>query len=102
MRFTMRMSNNYRVYDDRWRNEPTKRDQPVDVSEAFRAAEQIMDDIAEMLVLRKASHDDMEKVVLDEMVQAVFGSNMISRVKLGYDETLRICLAIFRGESGVE
>jgi len=96
------MSDKYRVYDDRWRLDPSIHDRPVDVSHEFRATEAIMDEISNMLAVHREWHDDMENVVLESMVQAVFGSNKLSHVDLGFDETLKICIAVFKGEKDVE
>lgn len=100
--FTLRMSQEYRIYDDRWRSDRSVTDKPADVSGSFDATESIMTEIAEMLKSRQASQDDVEAIMLQEMAKSVFGSNNLARKGLGLDETYKMCMAIFKGEEGLE
>ncbi|KAI9688696.1 MAG: hypothetical protein M1822_001053 [Bathelium mastoideum] len=101
LKFTLRMSQDYRVYDDRWRVDSSVKDQPTDVSESFRAAQEIMTEVSQTVKKCKVSPNDVESVMLEQMCQVIFGSNQIERVGLGLNETLSLCQAIFRGEQGV-
>lgn len=91
------MSENYRVYDDRWRSDRSVTDEPADVSESFDASQSIMSELSEMLKSRQASQDDTEAVMLQEMAKSVFGSNNLAPKGMGLDETYTMCMAIFRG-----
>lgn len=97
MPFTIGMSQDYRFYDDRWRVDKNVKDEMHDVSATFAAAEGMMKDISDMLK-GPISETDMEAVMLEEMAAAVFASNQRARVGLDLDETLKICLQVFRGE----
>jgi hypothetical protein len=96
------MSEDYRIYDDRWRSDRTVTDEPAGMSGSFDATESIMSEISEMVKARQASQDDMEAVMLQEMAKSVFGSNNLARKGLGLDETYKMCMAIFKGEEGLD
>ena len=96
------MSPNYRIYDDRWRLDPTVKDEPVDVSVSFDASRNMMDEIAKVVFLRPEGPNDIEKLITSEMVEVVFGSNQIERLGVDLDETLRLCLLVFSGKEGLE
>ena len=91
------MSREYRFYDDRWRIDKSVPDQPHDVSDRFNAARAIMDDIAKLLA-GPISQGVLETVVLEEMATAVFTSNRHAKTGLDLDETLKICMQVFKGE----
>ncbi|KAF7900218.1 uncharacterized protein EAF01_007520 [Botrytis porri] len=92
------MSNEYRVYPDNWRNDITVKDESADVSAAFDTNRAFIEDISSIMRSKTATADQMEDQMQEEMVKVIFGSNNIERVGLGYDETFRLCLAVFRGE----
>ncbi|KAG8530596.1 uncharacterized protein KY384_005099 [Bacidia gigantensis] len=96
------MSENYRMYDDRWRVDPTVTDQPYDVSTDFNVAHNIMDEIATIINARPTLGQQMEHHTAYEMAQVVFGSNQIERLGADLDETKRLCMSIFRGDEGLE
>ena len=96
------MSEEYRIYDDRWRSDRSVTDEPADVSKSFDATQSIMSEISELFKSRQASQVDMEAVMLQEMANSVFGSNNLARKGVGLDETYTMCMAIFRGEEGLE
>ena len=96
--FTLRMSQDYRIYDDRWRLDKAVKDEPVDVSAEFEASQGIMTEIAGMLNSQQILPKNMEKIITEEMAKVVFGSNKIERLGLGLDETFRLCLAVFEGD----
>jgi hypothetical protein len=98
LKFTIGMSNEYRFYDDQWRIDRSVKDEPLDVSVRFRATEGIMKEIADMLEEGPESASVLEDVMLNEMAAAVFASNERAKCGLELDETLKICLQIFRGE----
>jgi hypothetical protein len=100
--YTLRLEEGYRVYDDRWRIDPTVTDTEVDVKPEFRAAQHMMNEISAWIASGKASLEDMEAAILEEIVLAVFGSNKLDKVGLGLDETFNLCMKILRGESDVE
>ena len=42
--YTLRMSPDYRIYDDRWRVDASVRDEPADVSSSFGLTRNVMDE----------------------------------------------------------
>ncbi|THV97293.1 hypothetical protein D6D25_09086 [Aureobasidium pullulans] len=100
--FTLRLEEGYRIYSDRWRIDDTVDDTELDMTSEFRVAEGMMEEISAMIASGKASVDDMEGVILEELTLAVFGSNKLDKVGLGLDETFNLCMKILRGESEVE
>ncbi|KAI9797806.1 MAG: hypothetical protein M1833_005309 [Piccolia ochrophora] len=86
--FTIRMDPSYRTIADT--DDPAK---------LFEKASAYLLDIRQML---ESSSDDtnevLEGALNQQMAGVVFGSNLIERVGLGLDETMKICEAIFRGE----
>ncbi|CZT48773.1 uncharacterized protein RSE6_09521 [Rhynchosporium secalis] len=102
LNFTLRMSQDYRVYPDNWRTEYTIVDKPADVSTSFQATQGIISEISEMMKARDSGANDREVVMFEEMARAVFGSNSIDRLGLGLDETMRLCIAIFQGSEGLD
>lgn len=100
--FTLRMSPNYRIYDDRWRVDKTIKDEPLDVSSNFDVSRSLMDEIAQAIDLRPTGRQDMEDLIAKDMANVVFGSNQIERLGVDLDETLRLCLLVFSGKEGLE
>ena len=96
------MSQNYRIYDDRWRVDRTVKDEPLDLSSTFDASHNMMDEIAQAIISRPAVQQDMERLMTNEMAEVVFGSNQFERLGLDLDETLRLCMLVFSGEEGLE
>ena len=96
------MSSNYRIYDDRWRVDPTVKDEPLDVSSTFDVTRNMMDEIAQAILFRPTIRQNMEKLITNEMAEVVFGSNQFERLGLNLDETLRLCMLVFLGEEGLE
>lgn len=100
--FTLRMSQNYRIYDDQWRVDRTVKDEAVDVSTAFSASQNMMNEIAQAINSRAIGRQDIERLITMEMAEVVYGSNNIERLGVDLDETLRLCLKVFAGEEGLE
>ena len=100
--YTLRMSPDYRIYDDRWRVDASVRDEPVDVSSSFDLTRNVMDEIAQAINMRPTGRQDMDKLITAEMAQVVFGSNQIERLGTDLDETVRLCLLVFAGEEGLK
>ena len=98
----MRVSNDYRVYPDRWRTDPGVMDEPADVRESWRAVEEIVDEIGSMLAVGRITGEDMEAAMLEQMAQAVFVSKKIERLGLGLDETMKMCMEVFYGGNDLE
>lgn len=90
------------MYDDRWRLDHSVVDTELDVKIEFGAAEQVMNEIPAFIDSNKASLEDMEAVILEELTLAVFGSNKLDKVGLGLDETFHLCMRVLRGEIDVE
>lgn len=99
--FTLRMSPDYRIYDDRWRVDPKVKDQSADVSSTFNASMSVMNEIAQIVNSIAAGPQNLEKLITTEMAEVVYGSNNIERLGVGLDETLRLCLLVFSGEEGL-
>ena len=100
--YTLRMSPDYRIYDDRWRVDASVRDEPADVSSSFDLTRNVMDEIPQAINMRPTGRQDMDKLITAEMAQAVFGSNQIERLGTDLDETVRLCLLVFAGEEGLK
>ena len=50
--YTLRMSPDYRIYDDRWRVDTSVKDEPADVSSSFDLTRNVMDEIAQAINMR--------------------------------------------------
>ena len=96
------MSPNYRIYDDRWRTDPTVKDQSVDLSSEFNVSRDMMAEIAHIIESRPVGSQDMENLITNEMAEVVYGSNQFERLGVDLDETIRLCLMIFEGREGLE
>jgi hypothetical protein len=96
------MSQDYRVYPDRWRVDSSVEDKPADVSDLFQYTEEIMNEISEFIKNRELDPEDLEIAVIEEMAMSIFGSNNIERAGLDLDETMRLCMDIFKGEGDLE
>lgn len=95
------MSDLYRLYDDKWASTDSI-DKPADVSADFSVVSSLMDDVHQLCQAAKSSGDAVADVLIRSMAEVVYGSNFKARKGLGLDETLKICMAIFDGEKGVE
>lgn len=100
--FTLRMSQDYRFYDDRWQSDRSVEDEPLDMSAEFEASQEIMAEIAAMISSQGILPNDIEKLISVEMTKVALGSNKIERLGLGLDETFRLCLAVFEGGQELE
>ena len=83
------MSQNYRIYDDRWCIDRRVKDELVDVSLTFDVNRNMMDEIAQAIDSVPAGRQEMERVITSEMADVVFGSNQIEGLGADLDETLR-------------
>ena len=91
--FTLTLDYNIRSYHSR-QNDPH-----VEFGEARELVEEIKDALGTQEAPNK---DNLEKYISftqDSMADLIFGSNYIERAGLGHDETRRICLAVFNGET---
>lgn len=93
----------YRAYPDQWRVDCNSIDQPLDVSGTFDKNIEIIKEISVLFNAQESFlHAFLDHVLLKEMSLSIFGSNNIERVCLGLEETMRTCMAVFRGDGGVE
>jgi len=107
LKLTLQMSQDYRIYGDNWRLDPTASEscsptQLQPVSETFLFSRQIMSEIQELLEKHDKFSEDIENQFLEDMALAVFGANARARIGLNLEETMRICMWIFQGAAGVE
>ncbi|KAL8657911.1 MAG: hypothetical protein Q9202_007646 [Teloschistes flavicans] len=91
------MSGDYRYYDDRWRIDPSVKDESLDLSSEFGSSEAIMHEITQVLTVQPTTRQDLERHLTNEMAEVVFGSNQFNRLGADLDETLRLCLLVFSG-----
>jgi hypothetical protein len=100
--FTLRMSQDYRVYPDRWRVDESVEDKPADVSDLFKFTEEIMNEISEFIQNRELEPEHLEVAIIEEMAISIFGSNNIERAGMGLDDTMIMCMSIFKGDEDLE
>jgi len=107
LKLTLQMSQDYRIYGDNWCIDPTASEscspaQLQPLSQTFQFSRQIMSEIQELLEKHDKFSEDIENQLLEDMALAVFGANARARIGLNFEETMRICMLIFQGATGVE
>ncbi|KAA6410551.1 MAG: hypothetical protein FRX48_05973 [Lasallia pustulata] len=88
--FTVKMDDLYRYPLDEILQQP---------DDAFNISQQCFADIQKILAKpTTAQRDSYEAYLKESFMNFIFGSNLIERVGLGYDQTVRICERVLAGE----
>ncbi|KAF2635386.1 hypothetical protein P280DRAFT_523114 [Massarina eburnea CBS 473.64] len=72
---TLRMSDLYRIHDDKWRTDSTVKDSPTDMSVEFKAVAGVMSEIHHFAHTMQESKTIVADFLVKEMAQVVYGSN---------------------------
>jgi len=87
----MRMSALYRIHGDNWARDSSVEDLQADKSEDFHTVSSLMDEIYQHVNTVQESRDKLANIIMEDMANAIYGSNKKARKGLGLGETLKIC-----------